>query len=32
VQGVALVLTVAVIIINMLVDIVCGALDPRNRS
>ena len=32
VQSVALVLTVAVIIINMLVDIVCGALDPRSRS
>jgi len=32
VQSVALVLTVAVIIINMLVDIACGALDPRSRG
>jgi len=32
VQSVALVLTIAVIILNLLVDIACGFLDPRTRS
>jgi peptide/nickel transport system permease protein len=32
VQSVALVLTIAVIIINLIVDLACGALDPRSRS
>jgi peptide/nickel transport system permease protein len=32
VQGVALVLTVAVILINLVVDLACGLLDPRGRS
>jgi peptide/nickel transport system permease protein len=32
VQSVALVLTVAVIVINLVVDLACGALDPRSRS
>lgn len=32
VQSVALVLTVAVIVINLMVDLACAALDPRGRS
>jgi len=32
VQGVALVLTGAVIGINLVVDIACGLLDPRTRG